>query len=65
MRPVDVPCDTGKQRIAVCSNEIDSKLASTGLTEKQLQLSVEVWKKENSQQNTQLNNCILALHKTI
>uniref|UniRef100_A0A8C5AFK1 E3 ubiquitin-protein ligase HUWE1 n=1 Tax=Gadus morhua TaxID=8049 RepID=A0A8C5AFK1_GADMO len=30
------------QRIAVCSNEIDSKLASTGLTEKQLQLSVEV-----------------------
>ncbi|KAJ3586121.1 hypothetical protein NHX12_012522 [Muraenolepis orangiensis] len=37
-----VTVSTGKQRIAVCSNESDSKIASTGLTEKQLQLSVEV-----------------------
>ncbi|XP_068162223.1 E3 ubiquitin-protein ligase HUWE1 isoform X10 [Antennarius striatus] len=33
---------TGKQKVTVCSTEVDSKMASTGLTEKQLQLSVEV-----------------------
>ena len=32
---------TGKQR-GIISSESDTKLASTGLTEKQLQLSVEV-----------------------
>lgn len=34
---------SGKQRGTVVNTESD-KLASTGLTEKQLQLSVEVWK---------------------
>uniref|UniRef100_A0A8C1W517 HECT-type E3 ubiquitin transferase n=1 Tax=Cyprinus carpio TaxID=7962 RepID=A0A8C1W517_CYPCA len=33
---------TGKQKAAVSSTEIETKLASAGLTEKQLQLSVEV-----------------------
>lgn len=34
---------TGKQR-GIISTEIDNKMASSGLTEKQLQLSVEVWR---------------------
>ncbi|XP_076027964.1 E3 ubiquitin-protein ligase HUWE1 isoform X4 [Genypterus blacodes] len=33
---------TGKQRGFVCSTDSDNKMASSGLTEKQLQLSVEV-----------------------
>lgn len=34
----------GKQKGPTSSTDIDSKMASSGLTEKQLQLSVEVWK---------------------
>ncbi|XP_068610279.1 E3 ubiquitin-protein ligase HUWE1 [Brachionichthys hirsutus] len=33
---------TGKPKVTVCSAEVDTKMASAGLTEKQLQLSVEV-----------------------
>lgn len=34
--------DAGKQKASGSSTDTDTKLASTGLTEKQLQLSVEV-----------------------
>lgn len=34
---------TGKQKGTSSSTETDNKMASSGLTEKQLQLSVEVW----------------------
>lgn len=37
--------NTGKQRVSSTSSEFD-KMASSGLTEKQLQLSVEVWEIE-------------------
>lgn len=48
--------NTGKQRIAVTGNTEIDKMASTGLTEKQLQLSVEV-----CSENTLLNTLILFL----
>ncbi len=48
----------GKQKPAVSSTDIETKLASAGLTEKQLQLSVEVF---NDGARTYVASCLVLL----
>lgn len=48
----------GKQKPAVSSTDIETKLASAGLTEKQLQLSVEVF---NDGARTYVALCLVLL----
>lgn len=48
---------TGKQKGTTSSTDSDSKMASSGLTEKQLQLSVEVWRNTFSFSMTSVDAC--------